>query len=206
MDTIRTTPANREKAIETLTNMATIVKRDKLLRGSYFTLGRSKAPDPGALCKGGRACAIGSLFLARGVKLEQEYQDWVLPGTDRPSAFALGRKQADPNSFYYGDEKPDLALAVALAALNQVATEYLADPKIQRVVRKRRNRFAEPIELLFEGAFGTRHFGRRQMLKVISTAKRRIRDGRVQVTTKLPTFAETNETVGGGLENSRNSW
>jgi hypothetical protein len=173
--TRKPTVAQRRKAAQYLTNMAEIVKADRMVRGTYIkglldrVTGR-QVPDPrraNAVCRGWRACAIGSLFLGAGVSPRQnEYHgEYDLPGQDDPTEYA---------------QRNDKALLVALNALNGVALTWLEDEEIRRqVVRRAATLFEEPIELLFEGAFGTRGFGRREMLRVISTAKRRINAGKV---------------------------
>lgn len=175
---VRATLRQRERAVEILDGMDRVVKKDKLKRGSYLWIPQrfrhaEKAPS---LCQGIKACAIGSLWVAAGIPLEEHYNQWDLPGTDNPTEWAGG--------WDFDASRPNKPLALALEALNQVSREWLAKPKVARAILRRSEdplEFAEPVEFLFEGAYGTRPFGKREMLRVIRTAKLRIKAGKVQL-------------------------
>lgn len=185
---VRISKTAQDKALETLTNMVRIVKHDKLKRGFYFWVPArlKRKGDSPTLCNGARACAIGSLLVAHRVELEHNpfTDDWDLPGTDAPMDFALGKKSNNPYS-EWRDSAPDYGLALALTALNEVAQEWIdRDEKIRKSIQRRYaggRRFLEAIERLFEGAYGTRGFGKPEMMRVINTAKRRVAAGKVEI-------------------------
>lgn len=153
------------KAIETLDRMRQIVKNDMLTRGEYVTqkVVDKKLAEEGAVCRGRKACAIGSLWLAYGVELENDWGTHMsLPGTEEPA--------------YYARNRP--ALKAALNALNAEAEAFIEkNPAVLRSFSRRSmgEAFDQPIEQLFEGAYGTKLVDRDTMLKLITGAKRRVR-------------------------------
>lgn len=154
-----------EKAIQTLDRMRQIVKNDMLTRNEYVTqtVINKKLAEQGAVCRGHKACAIGSLWLAYGVKFDRAWGTVDLPGTTEPTAYAKTRP----------------GLRLALNALNGQASKFIAENEKAFYFYARANRrrvdFDEPIELLFEGAYGTKLVDRDVMLKLITAAKRDIR-------------------------------
>jgi hypothetical protein len=120
---------------EVLDNFDLIVRRDRLVRGAYFVsrnelgvhfdvndpawgLEQARAEqlaNENALCGGGRACAIGSLWLAGGVKTEPNFM-----GTGGYLPHVV-----EENRHLELDERP--ALSVAYDALNLAATELLRE-------------------------------------------------------------------------------
>lgn len=153
-----------EKAIKVLDRMSTVVKNDMLTRGEYVTQSviSKKLAEEGAICQGRKACAIGSLWLAYGVRIKGKNGSLVLPGAESASRYATHRP----------------ALKLALNALNAEATDFIEkNPKVLSVFNRRgvTGAYREPIEQLFEGAYGTKLVDRDTMLKLISGAKRRIK-------------------------------
>lgn len=154
-----------DKAIQTLDNMRNIVKNNMLTRSEYITRNvvNRKLAEQGAVCRGHKACAIGSLWLAHGIKIVPNWDGRAsLPGVYDPSAYA--------RRYHPG-------LKLALDALNAQASKFIEANKkeFDRRARRRDAQFDEPIEQLFEGAYGTKLVDRDTMLRLITNAKRSIR-------------------------------
>lgn len=152
-----------ERAIETLEGMRQIVKNDMLTRNEYVsqTIVNRKLAEQGAVCGGRKACAIGSMLLGYGVEPKRDGWGSVsLPGAHSPKSYSATRP----------------ALRAVLNALNAEATAFIENnPKVKQSFNRRRVEFDQPIEQLFEGAYGTRLVDRDTMLKLITRAKQRIR-------------------------------
>lgn len=154
-----------DKALETLDRMKQIVKNDMLVAGEYLsvTVVDRELREAGSVCRGHKACAIGSLLLAYGVKPERrdDFGWWKLPtpATVDPSAFARTRP----------------GLRIALDALNQEAEKKIASSDEIRWLIEEGVTFNEPIERLFENAYGSEFVDRTTMLQIINNAKRRIK-------------------------------
>lgn len=152
------------KSIETLEGMRQIVKNDMLTRSEYVsqTIVSRKLAEAGAVCGGRKACAIGSMLLAYGV---QPVRDGNWGSISLPGAYAPRR---------YSANRP--ALRAVLDALNAEALDFIANnPKVKQSFKRRNVKFDQPIEQLFEGAYGTKLVDRDTMLKLITRAKQRIR-------------------------------
>jgi hypothetical protein len=105
-------------AEEILDNFETIVRRERLIRGSYMIFaeflselgvperGAAELQRGGAICNGARACALGSMALAARVSWE---------GSDEFNALARG----------FGDPPP--GLAEAMGALDEAAYQYAVE-------------------------------------------------------------------------------
>src|SRR4051812_668533 len=69
--------STKEKALDALTGMAAIVKNEMLMHNNYVTptVVNEKLAKAGAICRGHKACAIGSLWLGAHVRmtLDDEY-------------------------------------------------------------------------------------------------------------------------------------
>jgi hypothetical protein len=155
---------DKERAIRTLDNMRQIVKNDMLTVGEYITqnIVQRNLAEQGAICGGRKACAIGSMLLAYGDKpVDDGFGYIILEGTEAPSEYAA--------------RKP--ALKAVLDSLNAEAEQFIEkNPSVKRTINNRNAIvFEEPIERLFEGAYGTELVDRDTMLKLITGAKRRVR-------------------------------
>lgn len=149
----------RDKALDTLTGMSQIVKNEMLIRGEYVTPVRNrKLADEGAICGGRKACAIGSLWIAAGVKVEPQG--------------ALGARLPG----IYDSQRPGFlrrrpGLRLAYEALNEAAEEYAVEHN--KVATIKRSHFDSPIEALFESRAAK--IGRPELLSLINVAKRKVR-------------------------------
>lgn len=68
----------KAKALQTLDNLAQIVKNERVIHGIYI----DSSVDPefsGAVCGGHKACLIGSTWLAYGIKMEDDDLPGALP-------------------------------------------------------------------------------------------------------------------------------
>src|SRR5436853_7423576 len=157
---------DKERAMRTLDNMRQIVKNDMLVRGENIsqTIESRELKEAGAVCGGRKACAIGSMLLAYGDK--PRFSEWgsnyvQLEGTEEPSEYAAN--------------KP--ALKAVLDALNAEAENFIKNnPRVvSTITRRQANTMEEPIERLFEGAYGTKLVDRDTRLMLMPGAKRRVR-------------------------------
>lgn len=119
-------------AIETLRNMRTIAENEMMVQGIYISDDVDDAlRDEGAICGGHQACAIGSLWLAYGIKPVSGDIGVFLPDVSEGARFRIL------------DREPELG--IALDALNVEATKFMNEHDVEG------NRsFTEPIESLFE--------------------------------------------------------
>jgi hypothetical protein len=139
--------------LEVIENFETIVRRERLVRGSYGEPPKmihdpehrqiaEELRDAGAICGGIQACAIGTLWLAARVRLNfAEGTDWAVPNWmgehERPKAI---------------EETPHLG--EALDALNAAATDYMDEldpvrhPWVRRALAD--DIWIDPLEGLFE--------------------------------------------------------
>jgi hypothetical protein len=109
-----TQPAVHEEAREVLARMATIVKNEMLVHNEYVT-DRVERPDlaeTGAVCGGRRACAVGALYLAAGVRPRRMEYGASLPGVLPENRRAFLRRRP--------------ALKLAYDELNAAAGRYAA--------------------------------------------------------------------------------
>lgn len=73
----------KAKALQTLDNLAQIVKNERVIHGLYI----DSDIDPefsGAVCGGHKACLVGSTWLAYGIKMEDDELPGAFP-SERPS-------------------------------------------------------------------------------------------------------------------------
>ena len=136
----------KNQAIAILDNMREIVRNDMLLRGQYLTdhVARPDLKEQGAVCGGHQACAVGSLYLAGGVKPRRYRDHWgeyvyELPGVEAGHA----RRR-------YLRRKP--ALRAAYDALNAAAERYCKRHKID--LREHHNADGQEIDNFDVDLFG----------------------------------------------------
>lgn len=153
----------RARALDALTNMATIIKRERLVRGQYIT--PEQDGDTTAICTGRRACLIGSLWLGAGVRPKRDYWETIaLPGVDPDARASFLR------------HRPGLRLAYD--ALNRAAERKLPELSPSRRRRTLSWHGSNPklgdslAEALFEA---TRALNRDEALKLVNAAKRIVR-------------------------------
>lgn len=148
---------HKQKALDALDGMAQIVKNEMLVRGEYLTseVVNESLAAKGAICGGHKACAIGSLWLGYGVKMEGMPGLRELPGTDEEERKAFTRTRP--------------ALRAALNHLNAAAAAFAEKNSITLT-----KSWDDPIEGLFEGYYG-RKIDRTDLLRVVNNAKRRVR-------------------------------
>lgn len=144
--------ATKDAALGTLEGMREIALADMMHQVGYLSDEVDERRSR-AVCRGHKACAIGSLWLAAGVRLDEGR----LPGVD----------ESEREEFVRSRPK----LRVALRALNEAAEEYIKRHRISPA------RFDDPIEALFESRDRRMFHGnrRRVMLQVIATAKRKVK-------------------------------
>lgn len=141
------------------------IVRNEMLDYGYYVSDEIERPDLaeiGAVCGGRRACAVGSLYLAAGIKpIVREYDDEPiarLPGTD-PSERLM-----------FMMTRP--ALRTAYEALNDAANEYIDREGIE-VNREPdfygAHSYHGDLEVLFET--GDPAIGRDELLTVTARAK-----------------------------------
>lgn len=132
------TTHTRDKALATLNGMAEIVRNEMVRRGVYVTaeIVNPDLREQGAICGGRQACAIGSAYLAAGVRPKRDEDDYlVLPGVEQ-------RERDD-----FLRHRP--GLRVALAALNEEAEAYIKRNKLEEFLA-RDSYYHDAIEALFE--------------------------------------------------------
>lgn len=152
----------KEKVLSTLDGMAEIARAEMMARVGYVTPAVARPRRRGAVCQGHKACAIGSLWLAAGVKLQPLYRgtgNLVLPGVSQGERGEFIRTRP--------------VLRHSLHFLNQAASEYMD----LHDILPSRDLTRDAIESLFESddcaLYGSER--RRAMLKVIAAAKRKVR-------------------------------
>lgn len=179
----------RAKAIDSLEGMKEIVKAEMLIRSHYVDPEHvdQERKEAGAICGGHKACAIGSLWLAYGIK--PDYQPppttlsgkgtWTLPGTDE--LFSVkGQRRAE-----FLRNRPGLKLA--LNALDDAAERWY-ERHAGEYELSECHEFQSMIERVFEGDLGLpfapdeyysrpedRKTSRKHMLSIINSAIRQVR-------------------------------
>lgn len=153
--------------LQVLDNMRSIVEREMLTHGQYITsfVVDEELASQGAICGGHRACAVGSLWLAAGVK----------PNKDKWGEHTLPGVAADYRRDFLAD-KPTLRLVYD--TLNEVAQDYITSHNLHISFAWAH---AGALESLFEGG-SHRHtydadepaIDKSIMLELIDAAKRRI--------------------------------
>ena len=158
-----------EKAVTALDNMKEIVKNDMLEQGVYVTeeVVNEKLAEQGAICGGHRACAVGSLWIGYGIRLEGPQGEKELPGTNDSRAYdwQSGRREPSERQEFLRT-RPGLRLAYD--ALNEAADKYVEKRELEDYLD---NSFDASIEALFEGTYGEK-VHRKDMLQIINNAKR----------------------------------
>ena len=165
------TKTDIKKARKALKRMTEIVKNDMLIKEEYVTpdVFSEELAKAGAVCQGHKACAIGSLWLGAGVKMQDNgYGEFEMPGVME------GYRE---RFFDYGHED----VRVAYDALNEAAARFIeSNPRV--AVSVDYNYEAE-IEALFEGCYDeTNHLaedwqiGRDEMLEIIKDARSALKD------------------------------
>lgn len=149
-----------EKALQTLDGMAQIVRAEAMARGSY--VGDDAPPEAPPICQGVRACAVGSLYLAYGVRSKvAEDGDRYLPGV-----YAFERK---------GFMERRAGLRLAYDALNEAADRYAERRRINLDEHSYMGPRAGALERLFEHDAGEDEVPRGDLLRIIAGAKRRVK-------------------------------
>jgi hypothetical protein len=162
------------EAINILNKMAIIVRNDMLTRGQYVsTTIDLELRDKGAICGGHKACAVGSLYLAGGIKPHEvypgkSYNYFVLQGVDR-------HERAE-----FLAERP--ALRAAYDALNEAAKRFIDRHNLDLFDGERfeiggLTQTNGWMELLFEAADIDGHVldAQVELPKIINNAKRALR-------------------------------
>lgn len=148
----------KEKVLPVLDGMASIARAEMMDRVGY--LGDTVKPSRvGAACRGRKACAIGSLWLAAGVRfIRYSRMSVQLPGVSQGERWDFVRTRP--------------VLRHSLHFLNEAAAEYIERHDIHA-----NPHFDDPIESLFESEDRSLEgpARRRVMLKVIASAKRKVR-------------------------------
>lgn len=142
---------------EILEGMRQIALADMMGNVGYISDEVRRPERRESVCRGHKACAVGSAWLAAGVPIMSRNRGWRLPGVEP----GPGREQ-------FLARRP--ALRLAFSALNAAASEYIERHEIDPD-----HSFADPIEALFESEDPKLDGGqrRRAMLRVISAAKRK---------------------------------
>lgn len=148
--------AIKAKAISALDGMREIARAEMLEPGRYIWVEISNPRRVNAICGGHKTCAIGSLWVGAGIKMDSNDE---LPGAD----------QSEREAFL----APRHGLRVAYESLNEAAEAFIAKHPDLRIGLAKS--FDAPIEQLFEGHYGERRGGRLtrgDLLQIISHAKR----------------------------------
>lgn len=131
----------KTRALEVLDGMDEIVRNEMVRRGVYVTaeIVNPDLREQGAVCGGRQACAIGSAYLAAGVRLKRDEDgDLVLPGVEQRERDEFLRRRP--------------ALRTALEALNAEADAYIARNKLEEFISGAF--WHDSIEALFESKRG----------------------------------------------------
>lgn len=155
-----------EKAVRALDNMKVIVKNDMLEQGVYLTeeVVDPKLAERGAVCGGHKACAVGSLWLGYGIKMQGPKDERILPGV---YVNTYGSEDlVDRDTFL--KSRPGLKLAYD--ALNEAADKFIDKNDLENDLD---HSFGAKIEALFEGTYDEK-VHRKDMLQIINNAKRNI--------------------------------
>ena len=154
--------STKTKALSALDGMRKIVQHEMLARGVYVTedIENPHLAQAGAICGGRQHCAIGSLWVGGGIKYTfSSYGEITLPGV----------QQHERKKFL--SHRPGLRLAHR--ALNEAAETFSQKYGLDDDERAD-TFFEDPIERLFEGFYGS-ELTRRDMLNIISAAKRKVK-------------------------------
>jgi hypothetical protein len=152
----------KAKVLEILENMRIIAKADMMEAGMYLS---ESVVNPGRkhqICRGHKACAIGSLWLAGGVKIKPTIptsrfgENWELPGVDEAGRDEFLRHRH--------------SLRMAHDVLNEASVEYMEKHKLTGSPD-----FSDPIESLFESDEFTDEERHIAILKIIAAAKRKVK-------------------------------
>lgn len=162
--------STKEQALEALTGMATIVKREMLVRGSYVgdRVVNKKLAEEGAICQGRKYCAVGSLWVGAGIKPKVTSFGYArLPGV-----FEHERDR-------FITHRPGLKLAYE--KVNEAARDYARKNGIEDILDRTPKYRAGPWEAEIEALFESKSrrpgakVGRPELLQIINSAKRKVR-------------------------------
>jgi hypothetical protein len=147
-----------------LDGMREIARADMMDTVGYVT---SYVDDPSrihAICRGRKACAVGSAWLAAGVRLQRTRDD-VIQGHH----YLPGVEQGEPRKKFLS-RRP--ALRRAFALLNEAAEAYIDRHNIDRSPI-----YSDALEALFESEDPALNGDKRKraMLNVIASAKRKLK-------------------------------
>jgi hypothetical protein len=153
----------RAKALDALNGMAQIVKNEMLVRNQYATAHVVNPELAGSLCGGYKYCAIGSLWVGYGVKVDGARRG-VLPGV----------QDYERGEFFR--TRPGLSLAYD--ALNASADTFIERHGVDldaACIEIDFGGFSSSLEALFEGDGGGDVVDRKALLGIINSAKRKVR-------------------------------
>lgn len=163
----------KRQALTALDNMRSIVHNEMLIAGSYIDdeITNEELAAEGAVCGGRKHCAIGSLWVAAGVRYTKT--EWPLYGGGvRVTLDLPGVTEPEREDFLR--HRP--ALKLAYDCINASAKAYAEkkglpfrpeDPWLET--------FDAAVEALFEGNWDEGRIDKKDLLKVISGAKRRVK-------------------------------
>lgn len=150
-----------DSANRALDGLEVIVRNERFVHGDYI----QQEIDPefsGAVCKGHKACLLGSLWLGYGVPItSSEFANFALPGlTDGQSRAAFLRR------------RPGLRLA--FDALNTAADRRIA--RLPQFDQRQVNSLASALDGEYpssaEGLFEGRKLQRSDLLRLITSARK----------------------------------
>lgn len=148
----------RNKALDTLSGMSQIVKNEMITPNQYVgPVVDQDLAEAGAICGGRKACAVGSLWIAGGVKVE--YSGHGAPGLP-------GVEEYQRENFL----RPRPGLRLAYDSLNEAAFEYAERNNRVRTITV--SHWNAPVEALFESS---KSLPKSELLKIINSAKRKVR-------------------------------
>lgn len=159
-------PEALQKAVTILEGMEQIAERNMLIHGRYVTpeVHSPELAQSGAICRGHKACAIGSLYLAGGVKMTYEKSGSGIMLADMP-----GVDEEDRAEFLRN--RP--ALRAAYDALNEAADRFIKRNGVKFLDDRRI--FNASIEALFEeGTLDGRSINAPELTRVIKSARRSV--------------------------------
>lgn len=158
-------PEALQKAVTILEGMEQIAERNMLIHGRYVTaeVHSPELAQSGAVCRGHKACAIGSLYLAGGVRMTYEKTNSGIMLANMP-----GVDEEDRAEFLRN--RP--ALRAAYDALNEAADRFI---KRNGVKFPYDRTFNASIEALFEeGTLDGRSINAPELTRVIKSARRSV--------------------------------
>ena len=153
------TESTRSKALAALDGMREIVRREMLITGTYVQASVSNPNLTGAICGGRKHCAIGALWVGGGVKPVWGGRCYPLPGADQDERVDFLRHRA--------------GLRLAYDCLNAAAEDFIDRDDEGRLSLDRY--FSAPIEALFEGNYDDGDLTKRDLLRIIAAAKRKVK-------------------------------